>query len=179
MPENLSSLSKSERVEAIECFRRRHLHFYYFAGAKKFNNDHYKTLRLQSTALKQRLYFNASAPWTGNNIPLKAALIGAQLNWDVLISESTETMVPCPILFSEAEIAECLRIGAAQDGINQKLGAFRNRLGISTDGWVPLDAYEHALTENQRLKDEALVGITEEQRRDVLQNWPFDDHAED
>jgi hypothetical protein len=44
---------------------------------------------------------------------------------------------------------------------------------------VPLDDYDHALAENQALKEELLADATVEERREVLQDWPFDDHAED
>ncbi|KAH7372259.1 kinase subdomain-containing protein [Pyrenochaeta sp. MPI-SDFR-AT-0127] len=179
LPEDLSTLSETERLEAIESFRRRHLHFYYFGAAHKFNNKHYKALRLKSTALKQRLCFNASAPWQGNNVRLKAVLIEAARKWDTLVSESAEAGVPCPISFSEGEATECLRINAAQDNVDEKLEILRDRMGISTDGWVPNHRYDAAVAENQRIKDELLAGATEEERKLVLQHWPFDDHAED
>ena len=79
MPESSLILSEPEWLEAVERFRRRHLHFYYFGGAHKFNNNHYKALRLKSTALKQHLCFNSSAPWQGNNVPLRVFLIEATL----------------------------------------------------------------------------------------------------
>ena len=87
--------------------------------------------------------------------------------------------MPCPISFSEAEAAKWLRISAAQDNVDEKLDILRDRLGIGMDGWVPLEIYDHAVAENQRLKDELLADATEEERRIVLQYWPFDDHAED
>jgi len=179
MPGNTSLLTEPERLEAIERFRRRHLHFYYFSAAHKFNNNHYKALRLKSTALKQRLCFSSSVPWQGNNGPLKAFLIEATIKWDMINSESTKAVAPCPIPFSEAETAECLRISGAQDHVDKKLEILRDRIGISMDAWVPLDMYDHAVAENQRLKDELLAGATEEERSLVLQHWPFDDHAED
>jgi Phosphotransferase enzyme family len=179
LPTNLSTLSESEQLEATERFRRHHLHFYYFGGAHKFNNNHYKALRLKSTALKQHLCFNSSAPWQGNNIPLRAALIEATLKWDTLTLESTDATVPCPISFSETEIAECLRINADQDNIDEKLEIVRERVGISTDGWIPLEMYDHAVAENHALKDELLSWVTEGERRVVLQHWPLDDHEED
>lgn len=179
LPENLSSLSEADRSETIERYRKRHLHFYYFGGAHKFNHNHYKALRLTTTALKQRLCFHSSAPWQGNNIPLKAALIEATLKWASLTSDSANLSVACPISFTEAEIAHCLYINAAQDNINKKLDILRERIGISIDGWVPLDMYDQAVAENQILKKELLLAATKEETRVVLQHWPFDDHAED
>jgi hypothetical protein len=100
LPKDISILLKIEREEAIETFRRRHLHFYYFAGCKRFNPFHYNALRLKTTRLKQRLCFNASAPWHGNNIPLKAQLIEATQKWQSLKAESVDsTPGECPISF--------------------------------------------------------------------------------
>lgn len=160
-------------------YRRRHLHFYYFGGASKFNNIHYKALRLPSTALKQRLCFNASSPWQGNPIPLKAALIEAIQNWDMLTAELAEKSSQCPIAFSEDEVAECQRINAAQDSIDEKISLLREFLGIGEDGWVSYEDYDRAVAENEKLKDELLRDASAEDRRLSLQHWPFDDHSED
>jgi len=35
---------------------------------------------------------------------------------------------------------------------------------------VPLDMYDHAVAENQRLKDELLAEVTEEERKVVLEH---------
>jgi hypothetical protein len=80
LSDSVSKLSEPERQDAIATFRRRLLHFYYFGAAAKFNREHYNVLRLKSTPLKLRLCFNASAPWQGNTIPLKATLIEASQN---------------------------------------------------------------------------------------------------
>lgn len=179
LPPNFSSLSKEDQTQAKELYRRRQLHFYYFGGASKFNNIHYKALRLPSTALKQRLCFNASSPWQGNTIPLKVALIELIQNWDTLTAELTEQGLHCPISFTKDEVAECLRINAAQDSIDEKIGLLREFLGIGEDGWVSLEDYDRAVVENQKLKDKLLRSASDEDRQLSLQHWPFDDHAED
>jgi hypothetical protein len=176
---NLSSLSEEDQTQAIELYRRRHLHFYYFGGAYKFNNIHYKALRLPSTALKQRLCFGASSPWQGNPIPLKVALIQAVQNWRTLTTESTEETSQCPISFTEEEAAKCLQINGAQDHIDEKVSLLRDTIGIGEDGWVSTENYERAIAENKRLKDELLKDVSDEERHLSLQHWPFDDHAED
>jgi hypothetical protein len=177
LPDNLSALSESEQLEAIEKFRRRNVHFFYVGGAFKFNNPHYTAIRLPSVWLKQRLCFNASAPWQGNPIPLKAALINAMLTWDKLTAESADATA-CPISFSESEIAECLRINAGQENIDEKLEILREQIGISTDGWTPLERYDGAVAENEATKERLLADETEEEKKIVLEHWPFDDHSE-
>lgn len=179
LAENLSNLSEKDQAQAIELYRRRHLHFYYFGGASKFNNVHYKALRLPSTALKQRLCFNASSPWQGNSIPLKAALIQATQNWDTLTAESTDTASHCPISFTEEEAARYLRINAEQDYVDEKVSLLRDAIGIGEDGWVSNENYDRAVAENHRLKEELLKDMSDEERQLSLKHWPFDDHIED
>jgi hypothetical protein len=156
-----------------------HLHFYYFGGASEFNNVHHKALRLPSTALKQRLCFNASSPWQGNLIPFKAALIQATQNWDTLTAESTETASHCPISFTDEEAARYLRINAAQDYVDEKVSLLRGAIGIGEDGWVSNESYDRAVAENQRLKEELLKDMSDEERQLSLQHWPFDDHTDE
>ncbi|KAF2673621.1 hypothetical protein BT63DRAFT_467179 [Microthyrium microscopicum] len=179
LAQNLSNMSAQDQAQAIELYRRQHLHFYYFGGASKFNNVHYKALRLPSTALKQRLCFNASSPWQGNPIPLKAALILATQNWDTLTAESTETASNCPISFTDEEAARILRINAAQDDVDEKISLLRDGIGSGEDGWVPIENYDRAVAENQRLKEELLKDVSNEERRLSLQHWPFDEHILD
>jgi hypothetical protein len=179
LPLNFSSLSAEDQAQATEQYRQRHLHFYYFAGASKFNKIHYKPLRLLSTALKQRLCFNASLPWQGNPNALKASLIRATQRWDTLTAESVDKGMKCPISFTEEEVEECLQIDEEQDLVDKKVDLLRETLGIGKDGWISTKDYDFAVAENQRLKKELLKDTLEEERGKTLEHWPFDDHLED
>jgi len=72
----------------------------------------------------------------------------------------------------------CLRISGEQEAIYDTIEMIRGRLGIITDGWVPLDDYIDALQENEAVKEEGLVGQTDEEKRIALEHWPFDNHEE-
>ena len=74
--------------------------------------------------------------------------------------ESADAIIPCPVSFSEGEIAECWRISMAQEYIDEKLEKIRARIGINTDSWVPLRRYDHALAGNPKLKEELLAEET-------------------
>jgi hypothetical protein len=178
LPPNFSSLPAEDQTQATELYRRRHLHFFYYGGASKFNNIHYKALQSPSTAVKQSLCFNASSPWQGNTIPLKAVLMQVTHSWDTLTAESFKKGSDCPISFAEDEVAKCLRINASQDTIDENVSLLRESIGIGEDGWVSTEDYDRAVVENQRLKDELLKDASDEERRLSLQHWPFDDHTE-
>jgi len=103
----------------------------------------------------------------------------ATQNWDTLTAESTKRASHCPISFTEEEAARYLRINAAQDYVDEKVSLLRDAIGIGEDGWVSNENYDRAVAENQRLKEELLKDISDEERQLSLQHWPFDDHTED
>jgi len=177
-PPEISNMSDADQAQALEQYRRRQLHYYYFVATYKYNKPHFDALCLDSTMPKQKLQHYASTPWEGDNITLKAELIRAVRNWPELTAGKDGNVPACPIHFSDEEAGECLRIEAEQNHIDLQMEKIRDRIGISTDGWTSNERYEDALEENEHVKAEALDGEDEATRSEVLENWPFDDHEE-
>lgn len=178
LPVSFDNMSKAKQEEALEQYRRRQLHYYYFVATYKFNKPHYDALLLDSTMAKQKLQQFASAPWEGDNISLKAELIRAVQNWPVLAKRKSGEIPPCPIEFSDAEVEECLRLEAEQTHLDAQMEKIRERIGIGSDGWTWTERYEDALEENEHVKAEALKGAEDDLKKEILENWPWDDHDE-
>ena len=165
LPENFNEMNEEEQGQALEQFRRRQLHFYYFAGTRRHYRPHFDALWLDSTLSKQRLYRYASSPWEGNNISLKARLIHATRHWNAFFSSTEGTAQQCPISFSEEEAETFQRLYADQQEIDAGIEHFRNRIGISQDGWTSHERYHDALVENRLIKEQCIDGEDEETKK--------------
>ena len=176
LPESFDNMSDADQAQALEQYRKRQLHYYYFVATYKYNKSHFDALCLDSTMPKQKLQQYASTPWEGDNITLKAELIRAVKNWPALTASKDGNIPACPIQFSDEEAEQCLRLEAEQNHIDLQMEKIRDRIGISTDGWTSNERYEDALEENEHVKAEALDGEDEATRNEILENWPFDDH---
>jgi hypothetical protein len=70
------------------------------------------------------------------------------------------------------EAAKCLKMEAEKYLIDVNMEKIRNRIGITTE------RYEDALEENKAIKAEVVAPLDDAYRREVLENWPLDDHDE-
>ena len=178
LPDNLDEMSEVEQERTLEQLRRRQLHFYYFAGTKRYCRAHYDALWLDSTLSKQRLYRYASAPWEGDNIRLKARLVHATRFWGELFASADGMSRKCPISFTEEEAEARLRLYADRQQIDDGMENFRNMTGISQNGWTLHERYHDALAENKRIKNKCIDGEDEVSRKNILEHWPFDNHED-
>jgi hypothetical protein len=178
LPISFNNMSDVDQAQALEQYRRRQLHYYYFVATYKYNKPHFDALCLDATMPKQKLQQYASTPWEGDNISLKAELIRAVKNWSVLTANKDDNIPACPIYFSDEEVEQCLRIEAEQSHIDVQMEKIRDRIGVNTDGWTSNERYMDACKENEHVKSEALDGEDDVTRNEILENWPLDDHEE-
>jgi len=73
-------------------------------------------------------------------------------------------------------VEECLRLEAEQNHFDVQVEKIRNRIG--SDGWTSNERYKDALEENEHVKAEALYEAEDDVRKEILENWPWDDHEE-
>lgn len=130
---------------------------------------------------KQRLFEHASSPWEGDNVTLKADLIEATKRWSkVAVPAADGTVAPCPISYSEEEVAECLRLYGKVTEIDGQQEKMRECLGVGHDGWVPSERYEESRALNAKTKALALEFAESDFKKQMLDRyWPFDDQDED
>lgn len=178
-PKDLESLSSEEQDAAQELYRRRHLHFYYFAATIKFNKDHFEACSNEHGVLKQKLFQHSSSPWEGDNVTLKADLVRAMQLWEELTATTEKKAPPCPLSYSE-EVDKCLKLEAEQKDADEDMEKSRDGLGVSLDGWVPTEQYEQAKEMTQNFKSEVLMAAESDfDRMQIEKHWPFDDYDED
>ncbi|KAI2484031.1 Aminoglycoside phosphotransferase [Pyrenophora tritici-repentis] len=184
LPPNISELSEREQYEQVELLRRRQLHYFYAAGTEEYNPLHYQALSDDFSVIRRKIFDHASSPWEGNSVSLKADLVQLVKQWDSFTASNSSTndeiRQPCPISFSEEEMAECLRLKTAQIEADEQLKAARDAIGVGSEGWVPLKQYDEIKEQNRILKKNAFAAAESEEERIMMdENWVFNDFDED
>jgi hypothetical protein len=177
LPENFESLLEDEKEKEMELYRRRQLHYYYLGYTSRFNEDHFRAMGNPGLVARNRLYDVACRPWEGDNMSLKAEMINSSLHWPEIADDRNNSTFP--VKYTEEEIKECLDIDAQQKRADTQMQKFRDYLGINLEGWVPAGMYDEAKQKADGLKSH-LMGIaeSEEERKEINNNWPFQDHEE-
>jgi hypothetical protein len=184
LPPNFDELNESEQFEQVVLLRRRQLHYFYVATTAKLNPTHYDALTYEFSTLRRKISHHASFPWEGDSMTLKADLIQLTKNWPSIAasrsSMSDDAIPPCPIVFSEDEVSECLRVNAAQAEADEQLQACRDAIGIGPEGWVPSEQYDEIKKREIKLKADALEAAdSEEERLRLNEHWIFDNFDEE
>ncbi len=186
VPENFASLNADEQNEIREVQRRRLVHFLYAANTMQTIPAHYDAFTNASVRALTRLYDRAGAPWEGDSVSLKAAMIEALGQWPLSLDgdvdqNANDSDPKAPIEYSESEIVECLALDAKINDKLREIEEMRDTLGIDALGWVPNDErYEASKALAQTIKAGMLeFSETDLEKAAVNDHFPFDDHDED
>ncbi|KAF3394555.1 Endochitinase B1 [Penicillium rolfsii] len=177
LPSNFDQLDETQQFQQAELFRRRHLHYLYVKMTADANVEHYDALTYDFSTLRRQLFHQASDPWEGGNITLKSDLVTLTRKWREF---SRDSKGPCPILFTDEESIECMRLAHAQSEAYEQYQACQDAIGVGNEGWVPIAQYDEAKARERQLKSDALdAAETEEDRIRIRENWIFDDFCEE
>lgn len=183
LPSNLAELDNEERGEALERFRRRHLHFFYLGFTQRFHPAHFEVLSRRTDLLTRKLVSHAGEPWEGNNIPLRSDLILVAQVWRELMEDNgydRETLPSCPISYTEVDVQKTIDVLRQQEDIDTQLGDIRDAIGINVDGWTPNEEYSNAVERARLIKMQALESLDADEERELTsKHWPFDDLDEE
>ena len=80
-------MSREEQTTTQETMRRRLVHFYYAALTMKHLPDHFDALKNYKSMLRAKVFRDAGAPWEGDSITLKYAIIQAYQNWPMYLDK--------------------------------------------------------------------------------------------
>lgn len=72
--------------------------------------DHFDAIRSENFMLRAKLFHHVQAPWEGDSVSLKYAILQVLKNWPMSLDEgegAPTRSVECPIHFSEKEIQKC------------------------------------------------------------------------
>ncbi|SLM34164.1 phosphotransferase family protein [Lasallia pustulata] len=184
LPDNFQSLELEEQQAVSETMRKRIVHFYYAALTMRQMPDHFDALRDKNAMLRAKLFDRAGAPWEGDSLSLRYAIIQAQSNWPMLLGDedqSTRDPTACPVKYSENEIQRCVHEYDQEGEKMQELEEMREFLNIDALGWVPDDEQlEKSKALMQTIKSGMLEhSSTEAEKIAVRDHFPFDDHDDD
>ncbi|KAL4787336.1 kinase-like domain-containing protein [Aspergillus varians] len=182
LPENLHELSEDEQQAVLETRRKRLIHFYYAALTMSQMPDHFDALRNENSMLRAKLFKRAGAPWEGDSLSLKYAILQACTNWPMFVEgDSHSELGDCPVQFSEEEAQSLVKDHDAEGDKMRELSEMRDMIGIDAQGWVPDDEQlQRAKDIAQQIKEGLLAeSSTDLERKALLLHFPFDDHDED
>ncbi|KAF2726659.1 hypothetical protein EJ04DRAFT_452903 [Polyplosphaeria fusca] len=159
LPTNFEFLEESEKANELELYRRRQLHYFYLGFTSTNNKPHFHAMGKHDLIVRNRLYDTAGRPWEGDNTSLKAELVQTSTYWpDIATSAMKEANFP--VKYPDGD-------------------QLRDFIGINIDGWVPTESYEEAREKERYIKQQMLEAAeTEDERKELDEHWPFQDHEE-
>ncbi|KAL4966948.1 kinase-like domain-containing protein [Aspergillus stella-maris] len=175
------SLSASDKIQADELHRRRMIFWLYMVFNGKDNETHLEALRYPLLIHRQHAVNRAGRQWNGNTITLKGALLRLVQNWDTLVQAGGHlTKIQCPVHFDQKDAEEFYVLEENWFKMNIIVEHWKSLLDdIGQDGWVRHESYDKVMALNRELKAEWLAEAQDEnERRQVDEYWPFQDHEE-
>ncbi|KAF2856195.1 hypothetical protein T440DRAFT_485328 [Plenodomus tracheiphilus IPT5] len=159
LPTNFDLLEESEKANELELYRRRQLHYFYLGFTSTNNKPHFHAMGKHDLIVRNRLYDTAGRPWEGDNTSLKAELVQTSTYWpDIATSAMKESKFP--VKYPDAD-------------------QLRDFIGVNIDGWVPTESYQEAREKERYIKQQMLEAAeTEDERKELDEHWPFQDHEE-
>lgn len=175
LPEGWDEMEEQQRESKMPLLRRRLLHYLYVALTERYNNElHHATLVNPMDVLRRRLFHNARAPWEGETIELKVALIEATRNWE----ELTGGGGLCPIEFDADEVHEAMALNKELRETEGLMEKFIELIGVR-HGLVSDDRYKEVMGHVQELKEMLRSALDEEEWKKAEMHWYFDDFDEE
>ena len=176
-PQAIAELSEAEQLEHLELFAKRQLHHFYMTETASMNSLHFDAMTLPFSIGRRKIFQLSSAPWQGDNIPLRSSLVFVKQNWQTIWALSD---TPCPISFTDEEERECLRLDELEQDAEEQLRASEELLGLGPEGWVSHENYEPAQAAIARMKEMCLEQAESEYEVNVIKDhWVYDDMDED
>jgi hypothetical protein len=178
LPREIAELNEDLESQQLQLFAKRQLHHFYITETADKNPQHFDALSYPFSIGRRKISQLSSAPWQGDNIPLRSSLIFVKQNWQHICSPSD---TPCLITFEgDEEEHECFRLDELEQGAEEQLEASKEMLGLGPEGWVSHENYEAAQAAIATMKTMCLEQAESElERTAVRDHWVFDDMDED
>lgn len=173
-PDGYATLDPIEKAQVDDLLRRRHLYYLYrvFNGAR--NKQHLAACADPVLLPRKHLIDYAGRQWTGNLMTLKGALIRMCEFWSLLPTDKE-----CPISFTEEKVQKHKEDEKLWFKLNILVNNWREQMGgVSEDGWVRTEAYNHAVEKDKELKAQCISEADPDEVDSVILGWPFRDREE-
>ncbi|PYI29808.1 serine/threonine protein kinase [Aspergillus indologenus CBS 114.80] len=176
-PENYDQLDPEDKAQVDELIRRQSLFYLYRVFNGGLNKTHLKALQDPLVLPRQHLVNLAGRQWSGDLMTLRGSLMRIRDIWSHVPGHDRSQ--ECPISFSEEELAEQSENEPMWYQLNHLVSHWRDELGgISEEGWVSTEKYDHAVKRNDSLKAEFAEGGSPDELDKIKRGWPFQDHEE-
>ncbi|KAG6810427.1 hypothetical protein H0H92_011922 [Tricholoma furcatifolium] len=88
---------------------------------------------------------------------------------------------PCPVVFDADDVRETMELDKEQAGADRDFEVLQGFFGLGSEGWVPTtERYEEAVAlSKQFLEEELAEAISESERVEIAEHWPWDDMDEE
>ncbi|PYI23681.1 phosphotransferase enzyme family protein [Aspergillus violaceofuscus CBS 115571] len=161
-PGNYDQLDPEDKTQVDELIRRQSLFYLY---------------RDPLILPRQHLVDLAGRQWSGDLMTLRGSLMRIRDIWSHVPGHDRSQ--ECPISFSEEELAAQSENEPMWCNLNHLVSHWRDELeGISEEGWVSTEKYDHAVKRNDLLKAEFAEGGSLDELDKIKRAWPFQDHEE-
>ena len=180
LPDDFDKLSQKEQIWQKQLLHRRLVHYRYNLSTAAYNRVHHISLVYPLNTFRRRIFNHATAPWEGETIKLLWALIEMVVEWESFVQDGT----PCPVVFTEDEIAAAITLYRALANAEENERILRNYVGYGPETWVPVADYEKAMASGQEIKRKTLEAYsedevtTEDERALIAGSWPLNDMDE-
>lgn len=179
LPDDFEKLEDEKKEAQLEIYRRRQLHYFYLGFTSTDNSLHFDALSSPGFILRNQTYESASRPWEGDNISLKANLIRVNEQWEDVCHTKSPECTECPLNYTETETKRVLELDEKQKAATDSSQRLRDIVGVNIDGWVPLETFDNAISRAASVRAQMLeTAETDEEKKEIEQNWPFDDYDE-
>jgi hypothetical protein len=177
LPENFDDMEESEQICALETYRKRQMHYFYVGYTDRHNKSHFEAMSKPHLVMVNKLYDIAARPWEGDNTSLQAEIIKLSRCWhDTTLPHERGIL---PINYTEEEITQCLAIDEKQQEADAQMQTLRDCFTTNIDGWVSSELYEQAKARAEDVRQQMIdAADTDEERQEIKENWPFQDHVE-
>jgi hypothetical protein len=175
-------MDESERSQALEVHRKRHVHFFYLGFTQKFNERHWSALSDEADILRRRIFDHASEPWEGLNTPLQYDLVQIAEHWGKIAHADDDGHVPaCPLSYTPEEAERINKLDDLHREADGDMERVNELLGIASDGWTLNERFEIVQNNAAEIKGNALASVDDDPWLDEMieRHWPFDDFDED
>lgn len=176
-PESYDTMDPHTKSQIDELVRRRSLFYLYRVFNGGLNKLHLEALRDPLILPRQYLVDSAGRQWAGNLMSLRSALMRMCDIWDYVPGK--DDGFKCPIGFPEQEVSKQTEDDPMWSNLNALVSHWRDELdGLTEEGWVRTESYDHAVKRNQSLIEEFSEGASEDEIEKIKRGWPFQDHEE-
>ena len=153
LPDDFDLLAESDKESALNRLSEERLKKFYEVASRKFNPLVFKAMDAMRNEDDPTtfIFYIVGQTWVDGPIPLKELLIQIYQEWD-WIAERRGTAVPCPISFTQEEIAEAKQQAEVWAAAFKEFDGLRARI-VGKDGWVSHNEYDKAMAQFETHKE--------------------------